>query len=153
MIIKYPNKKIKPYKLINLSKHMQTSKTGFTLIELLVVIAIIGILAGMVVINMQGAPNSAKDATIRGYMAQMRAAAMIFNTSNNTYVGIDGTGQEYRKLMDQVDVTNGSAVPVTSVTATAYCYSTALVVSGSWCIDSTGAVGTSTCSTTDSKCH
>ena len=35
-------------------------KTGFTLIELLVVIAIVGILAGMVVVNMSGATDKAR---------------------------------------------------------------------------------------------
>jgi len=39
---------------------MKTANNAFTLIELLVVIAIIGILAGMVVVNMSGATESAR---------------------------------------------------------------------------------------------
>jgi len=137
---------------------MQTSKKGFTLIELLVVIAIIGILAGMVVINMQGAPNAAKDATIKGYLAQMRAAALIFNTNSNTYIGIDGAGQEFKTLYDKADTANGTLAQSVSTSVTAYCASAQLVAASTqyWCIDSTGFVGTTTatqCSTTDVTCQ
>ncbi|MFA5249268.1 MAG: type II secretion system protein [Candidatus Paceibacterota bacterium] len=148
-----------------LKQYAKTSKTGFTLIELLVVIAIIGILAGMVVINMQGAPNSAKDATIKGYFSQMMPAAMIFKTVNNTYVGVDVAGQEFKTLLDKANESNGTGSVYSTTSAaggaggvTAYCAKAQLVVDNTqyWCVDSTGFTGTTTaaqCSATDLTCQ
>ncbi len=56
---------------------------GFTLIELLVVIAIIGILAGIIVVSMGGAQDSAHDARIKTTMDQMRASAALYGANNN----------------------------------------------------------------------
>jgi len=56
----------------------QPSKTqkAFTLIELLVVIAIIGILAGMVVVNMSGATESARVANLKVFSSSVRSSLM-----------------------------------------------------------------------------
>ncbi|MFA5249045.1 MAG: LamG-like jellyroll fold domain-containing protein [Candidatus Paceibacterota bacterium] len=53
-----------------------TRRSGFTLIELLVVIAIVGILAGMVVVNMSGATESARIAKLKVYSSSIRSSLM-----------------------------------------------------------------------------
>lgn len=57
-------------------------KQSFTLIELLVVIAIIGILAGIIVVSMGGASNSARDAVRKADVNQLSKALAIYRTNN-----------------------------------------------------------------------
>jgi prepilin-type N-terminal cleavage/methylation domain-containing protein len=134
---------------------MQTQK-GFTLIELLVVIAIIGILAGMVVVNMSSAPNAAKDATVKSYMDQVKSTAAIqyANNSPSTYTGL-GTLSDYTTLYAKINAAlPGASVPLltTSTDNLKYCMSAKLnAVTGSWCVDSAGnsnvVASTSSCNT------
>ncbi|MDD5639540.1 MAG: prepilin-type N-terminal cleavage/methylation domain-containing protein [Candidatus Pacebacteria bacterium] len=60
-------------------------KKSFTLIELLVVIAIIGILAGILIISMSNATNSANDARRKADINQIVKKLLIHNTSNTAY--------------------------------------------------------------------
>ena len=55
---------------------MKSSK-GFTLIELLVVIGIIGILTGLVTVNLQGARERARDAQRKGDLDQVQKISQI----------------------------------------------------------------------------
>jgi type IV pilus assembly protein PilA len=124
------------------AKLMQSSK-GFTLIELLVVIAIIGILAGMVVVNMSSAPNAAKDATVKAYMSQIKSNAAIqyaISASNN-YTGLT-TLSDYITLKGKLDSQAATTSVFTSSTDNKkYCMYAKLNVPTTatyWCIDSSG---------------
>ena len=60
-------------------------KKGFTLIELLVVIAIIGILAAIVLVNLNAARQNAQNTSAIGSLSSMRAAAELEATAGGNY--------------------------------------------------------------------
>ena len=90
------------------------SRPGFTLIELLVVVAIIGILAGMVVVNMSGATDAAKMAkskafssSIRSFLLMSRAAEWKFDESSGT-TATDTVGTNNGTLVNSPTRRSGS---------------------------------------------
>jgi prepilin-type N-terminal cleavage/methylation domain-containing protein len=122
-------------------KLMRASK-GFTLIELLVVIAIIGILAGMVVVNMSSAPNAAKDANVKSYMDQIKskAALQYHGSIPSTYTGLT-TLSDYTVLKTNLDGQAATTSVFTSSTDNKkYCmYAKFNALTNTyWCIDSSG---------------
>ena len=149
----------KIFSLGSAAKFMQTQK-GFTLIELLVVIAIIGILAGMVVVNMSSAPDAAKNAKIQSYFDQLRTAAIVFSTTQPTatYVNFDASG-DCKTLKDKIVAMPSSYNSVSSTVPSAFCAKANLLGSASstyWCVDSAGFAGTTTntqCTSTDTTCN
>ena len=64
---------------------MKQNKTGFTIIELLIVIAIIGILAGLVLTNFQGAQAKARDAQRKTRLNSVYGKLEEFYNNNNGY--------------------------------------------------------------------
>jgi len=78
---------------------MKSSK-GFTLIELLVVIGIIGILTGLVTVNLQGARERARDAQRKGDLDQVQKALELYKN--------DQSPQSYPALATyKADITDG----------------------------------------------
>jgi prepilin-type N-terminal cleavage/methylation domain-containing protein len=59
--------------------------TGFTLIELLVVVAIIGILASVVIVNLNSARAKGQDSAIKQQLAQLRSSGELYYDTTNGY--------------------------------------------------------------------
>ena len=122
---------------------------GFTLIELLVVIAIIGILAAVLMMNLAGTRNKAKDSAIKLEMGQIRTALESFALSNTSttapgYMGGCATTTDCATLEAGI-VANGGTVKVENLgttTVQAFCVQYTLNAGGgNWCVDSTGYAG------------
>jgi prepilin-type N-terminal cleavage/methylation domain-containing protein len=123
----------------------KSKKKGFTLIELLVVIAIIGILATIVIVNVNAARNKAKDAVVKGNMDQIRVTAEMFydGTGAGTYTGFCGSA-DYTQIAAAISAQNGGAAPTCNVAAQAYCVSASSSVA-TYCRDATGKLGSTAC--------
>jgi len=63
----------------------QNTKFGFTLIELLVVISILGILAGLVISNVQGVRERARDSQRKNDLGQIKDALRIYKNDYGIY--------------------------------------------------------------------
>ena len=94
-------------------------KRGFTLIELLVVIAIIGILATIVIVNVNSARNKAKDAAVKGSIDSIRVAAELFydGTGNQTYTNVCSDA-DVAKALTAADNNNSTEVTDCNSSAT-----------------------------------
>lgn len=154
---------------------MIKNKKGFTLIELLVVIAIIGILSGLIIVNLSGAQNAAKDAKIKAMMDQLRTSAEVYKatTGNGAYgsAAIAGqatcahantflaSGSDAWKACEEILTAKagGGAVLIHSSTGVTgkYCVSKVLNDLSIFCVDSGGFAGiiaASTCDGTNYDC-
>ena len=60
-------------------------KLGFTLIELLIVIAVIGILATMIMANLQGVRERARDARRKGDLDAVKVALRLYYTDQRSF--------------------------------------------------------------------
>lgn len=121
-------------------------KKGFTLIELLVVIAIIGILATIVIVNVNAARQKAKDTAVKGSVDAFRASAELwYDDNSNSYTGVC-TSPDFDRVNATVQNNNGSvALNCNEGTGVAYA-AFAKIQGGSgdaqyYCIDSTGNAG------------
>ncbi len=113
--------------------------TGFTLVELLVVIAIIGLLSTIVLVSFGPIRDQAKDTAIKANISQMRLAAEIEYNAESSYAAT-GAREDYTAAAAAVTSAGGAVVDEFS--ASAFCIESSLATSGSWCVDSTGYIGT-----------
>jgi prepilin-type N-terminal cleavage/methylation domain-containing protein len=112
---------------------------GFTLIELLVVIAIIAILATLVLIALDGARDSARDADRKGAISQIRSAAELYAADHGgSYSGMTLTG------IGAPSTVQGNTISIGTPSASGFCASIALSDGTIWCTDSSLEVGAAT---------
>ena len=110
---------------------MKRLQKGFTLIELLVVIAILGILAAVVLINVNSARNRAREAAIISALAQIRSDKEVnFTTSYQTVGG---------QVLTTISSNGGSSPLIENNTITSYMVASVLPTGGFYCVDSKGA--------------
>ena len=64
---------------------IKIKKEGFTLIELLVVIAIVAILAGLVVVNLSGIRERARDTQRKSELNELKKALRLYYNDNSRY--------------------------------------------------------------------
>jgi len=124
---------------------MNKNNKGFTLIELLIVIAIIGLLAGIVLVSLQGARVKAKDARIIADMDQLRSIAEMYYIDNgSSYENLATSSEDYTKISNDINNQNGGQMPTAHAKSDAYCVYAKLNKKSTtnhtmyWCIDSTG---------------
>lgn len=134
---------------------------GFTLIELLVVVAIIGLLAGLILVSVQGSRLKAKDSRIQTALWQVRSLAEMSFTSASNYDAVcaaDNTlsdSGDYKRIEDETQKYNGNQTVscIESGDKQAYAVSSPMVSKNKhWCVSSVGIAKEIDSTTTISSC-
>ncbi len=91
---------------------------GFTLIELLVVISIIGILAGLLISNVAGVRERARDVQRKSDLDQLKKALRMYYNDNNMYP----TTANFPTVLSSGTMVYMKVVPSDPTTSTPYGY-------------------------------
>ncbi len=138
---------------------MVKRQKGFTLIELLVVIAIIGILASIVVSNVNNARGKGQNATIKANLANMRAeASNYYDTNGQSYASVCTTDSVLLNASSSAAAVGTTTIPAVQCVGTATGWAMLAIFktldttlpSGkqtSYCVDSNGYAGGSASTT------
>ncbi len=137
---------------------------GFTLIELLVVIAIIGILAAIIIANLGGARNVAKDGAVKSEMGSLRDQMELYSLYHNGSYGntilcgaapFNVTANNAPGNIIAAITDSGATSMVCAASPSKWAVSVTLPsgTAGDWCVDSSGASGDLTASTTNFDCE
>jgi len=133
---------------------------GFTLIELLVVIFIIGLLASIGTSALINARNKGKDAHIEATLSQVRTEAALIKNRTDAYTELCDAGTlndtNSNLVIVEADVRKFVGTdPSCYASDDAYCVQSSLIISGYYCLDSTGYAGTdaTNCAAGNISCH
>lgn len=93
--------------IVNLRSHSRPARAaarGFTLIEVLIVVVILGILAGIVVVNVMDRPDQARMVAARNDIAAIMNALKLYRLDNGTYPSAEQGLQALVKRPESGDV-------------------------------------------------
>lgn len=135
-------------------------KQGFTLVELLVVVAIIGLLASILIANLNVGRSKAKNNVIKENTYSLKLAAELEYDENNSYEGVclespdydisNAAGTNFLRIRTAINNNGGTTTGNCYDSATKWCAEVTDMPYNSedWCVDSAGYAGsTDNCGT------
>ncbi len=121
------------------------NKRGFTLTEVLVIVAIIGLLASLILINLDQSRKRARDSVIVTALTEVRNVAALYNDSNETYVGVcDSAGSlsnsgDLGRIKAHIEENNGSSGVIRcNDSENEFAVIVSLNMGNCWCVDYKG---------------
>ena len=82
-----------------MTRHSSTRR-AFTIIEVMIVLVIIGVIGGIVGLNLIGAQSQAKVSATKSTMQQVRTALGMYRSTNNTYPPTNNWQQAIRNTLN-----------------------------------------------------